>query len=67
MAKALPAEHRLRVQKLGAYPGSLGSFAGEDLSIPIITAELPGAAHRLSEDELWNRYGAMLIAAVEFP
>jgi protein MpaA len=67
MAKALPAEHRLRVQKLGAYPGSLGSFAGEDLGIPIITVELPGAAHRLSQDELWNRYGAMLIAAVEFP
>jgi hypothetical protein len=67
MAAAGPAEHRLPVKRLGAYPGSLGAFAGEDLGIPIITVELPGAASRLTEDELWTRYGPMMIAAVECP
>ncbi len=66
MAVAIDPVHRLKVGKLGALPGSLGSFAGEDLGIPIITVELGGGDHRLNADELWTRYGTMLIAAVEF-
>jgi len=31
----------LRVKKLGARPGSLGSYTGEELRIPTITVELP--------------------------
>lgn len=65
MSAAMDADHRLPVRKLGAYPGSLGSFAGEDLRIPTITVELPAAAQRLDEETLWRRYGPMLIAAVE--
>ena len=34
--------------------------------VPIITVELPAGASRMSEDELWSRYGPMLIAAIEF-
>jgi len=67
MSEAMPDSHRLPVRKLGAYAGSLGSFAGVDLGIPIITVELPGVAHRLDEAELWQRYGAMLLAAIEYP
>lgn len=67
MANATDEKDRLRINKLGAYPGSLGSFAGEDLAIPIITVEFSGAAHRLSAETLWRRYGEMLIAAVAFP
>lgn len=67
MNEAMPEQYRLPVSKLGAYPGSLGSFAGVDLGIAVITVELPGAAHQLSDDELWSRYGAMLIAAVAHP
>ncbi len=67
MSDAMSESHRLPVKKLGAYPGSLGSFAGVDLGIPIITVELPAAAHRLNETELWLRYGVMLVAAIEYP
>lgn len=67
MAAALAPEHALPVRRLGGYPGSLGSFAGEDLDIPIITVELPGTADHLNDEALWQRYGPMLIAAIAFP
>ena len=67
MSDAMPETHRLPVRKLGAYAGSLGSFAGIDLGIPTITVELPEVAHRLDETELWLRYGAMLVASIEYP
>lgn len=57
----------LPVQKLGARPGSLGSYAGLTLAIPIITLELPRNASRLSQQVLWERYGTALIAAVVYP
>ena len=62
------AEHcGLPVRKLGGRPGSLGSYAGRDRGIPIITLELPGKASRLDEDELWRRYGGALLAAIAYP
>jgi protein MpaA len=67
MADACAAPHRLPVRKLGAYPGSLGSFAGEDLGIPIITVEFPASASGLNHEELWTRYGPMLLAAITHP
>lgn len=57
----------LPVKKLGAMPGSLGSYTGETLGIPTITLELPGEASRWSEDVLWQRYGKALLAAILFP
>jgi len=57
----------LPVEKLGARPGSLGSYAGLTLGIPIITLELPRYANRLNSEFLWQRYGQMLIAAVTYP
>jgi protein MpaA len=56
----------LRVQKLGARPGSLGSYAGVDLEIPIISLELPRHAEWLSSELLWERYGATLVAAIVY-
>lgn len=53
--------------KLGPKPGSLGSYAGLTLGIPIITLELPRFADRLSSERLWQRYGPALIAAVVYP
>jgi protein MpaA len=44
-----------------ATPGSLGSYAGDDLLIPTITLELP--AHG-GEDELWETVGPALVALV---
>jgi protein MpaA len=62
------AQHcNLPVKKLGAKPGSLGSYAGLRLGIPTITLELPGRASRLNRQSLWQRYGAALVAAIVYP
>ena len=66
LAQHLAAAGPLPVRKLGGRPGSLGSYAGELLKVPIITLELPATAARMDIDELWTRYGAMLLAAIEY-
>jgi protein MpaA len=57
----------LPVKKLGARPGSLGSYTGESLGIPTITLELPPEAGKMSESVLWQKYGKALMAAVLYP
>lgn len=49
-----PPQHfgRLRLNRLGIYPGSLGNYAGMDRSIPVITLEFPMAATVPKEAEL---------------
>ncbi len=61
MAKYCP----LPVHKLGARPGSLGSYAGETLGIPIITFEMRKQDSNLSTEQLWNLYGRALLAGIE--
>jgi protein MpaA len=62
------AEHcTLPVRKLGARPGSLGSYTGEALGIPTITLELPQNASRLSNEGLWQQYGQAMVAAIVYP
>ena len=57
----------LPVKKLGAKPGSLGSYAGLELGIPIITFELLPGDTALSPEHLWQRYGKALIAVIVYP
>jgi protein MpaA len=57
----------LPVKKLGAKPGSLGSYAGITLGIPIITFEMPQADSQLDSETLWQKYGRALLAAVVYP
>jgi protein MpaA len=57
----------LPVKRIGAQPGSLGSYVGLSLKIPIITLELRGEDSRLSSQELWDKYGAALLASVTYP
>lgn len=57
----------LPVRKLGAMPGSLGSYAGLTLGIPTITFELHKHSEQLSPEELWEQYGAAIIASVLYP
>jgi len=57
----------LPVKKLGAEPGSLGSYAGLTLRIPIITFELLPSDSALSPERLWQRYGKALLAAIVYP
>jgi protein MpaA len=57
----------LPVKKLGAMPGSLGSYAGVTLGIPIVTFEMTEADSQLNSEVLWQKYGRALIAAVVYP
>lgn len=57
----------LPVKKLGARPGSLGSYAGETLGIPIITFEMLPTDSQLDSQALWQKYGKSLIAAIVYP
>jgi protein MpaA len=57
----------LPIKKLGARPGSLGSYTGEELKIPTITLELPKEAATMSAPALWERFGRALMAAIMYP
>jgi len=57
----------LPVKKVGARPGSLGSYAGVTQGIPIITFEMRESDANLDSQSLWRRYGKALLAAVVYP
>ena len=57
----------LPVKRLGARPGSLGSYAGATLGIPTITLELLAGDSKQDQENLWRRYGRALLAAVTYP
>ena len=56
----------LPLRKLGAMPGSLGSYAGEGLNIPVITLELTGKTNNINKVSLWKQYKKMLTAFILF-
>jgi len=66
LAEAMSEACGLPVRRLGGKPGSLGSWAGDVLSIPTITLELPGSATRMPEAALWTRFGPALEAAISW-
>ncbi|MCI0499424.1 MAG: DUF2817 domain-containing protein [Planctomycetales bacterium] len=57
----------LPVKKLGSRPGSLGSFAGVEQNIPIITMELAKEDSQMTDTQLWTTYGPALLAAITYP
>ena len=57
----------LPVDKLGAMPGSLGSYAGLNLLIPIVTFEMQTSDSQLTAQALWQKYGKTLLAAITYP
>lgn len=57
----------LPVKRIGGRPGSLGSYVGAELGIPIVTLELPSSATRLDDATLWQIYGTCLLAAIAYP
>ncbi|QDU71851.1 DUF2817 domain-containing protein [Mucisphaera calidilacus] len=67
LAEALAEAANLPVKKLGSRPGSLGSWLGVDQQIPTITVEFYKSDTQLSDDELWQRYGDMMLTAVTYP
>ncbi|MBL7134505.1 MAG: murein peptide amidase A [Phycisphaerae bacterium] len=64
LAAAMSRACGLPVKKLGASSGSLGSYAGVDLNIPIVTLELPQRVSRWGKAALWKHYGGAMIEAV---
>lgn len=67
LARAMGHWTDLPVKRLGSRPGSLGSYVGNTLGVPIITLELPRGAEKHSADTLWSQYGQSLLAAIRFP
>lgn len=67
LAQHMAAYTDLPAKRLGSRPGSLGSYAGEDLGIPIITYELRRGDQYLPDRLLWQKYGTALLAAVTYP
>jgi protein MpaA len=66
VAELMAGESGLPVKKLGAMPGSLGSYSSQMLSIPIITFELPQGAETLEPLVLWELYKPAIVAAIEY-
>ncbi len=66
LAKAMAGAGKLKVKRLGSRPGSLGSYAGEELGIPVITLELPGGLGHLGDAKLWRRFGPTLLRAIDW-
>ncbi len=64
LAAAVARASGLPVKKLGARPGSLGSYAGVENQIPTVTVELPQGASTLTAAQVWLRYGGAMMAAV---
>lgn len=67
IARRMAMYGNLPVKKLGARPGSLGSFVETELNIPIITMELKGSDSLLSAEELWAEYGPSVLGFVTYP
>lgn len=67
LARAVSEASGLPMKKLGARSGSLGSYAGEELDIPVITIELPGKASSMDPEEVWRHYGMMLRVVIQYP
>ncbi len=66
LAAAMAKACDLPVRRLGSQPGSLGSYAAVDLGIPTITLELRKGDESLGPDVLWKKYGAAMLAFIEF-
>ncbi|UCD27664.1 MAG: DUF2817 domain-containing protein [Planctomycetota bacterium] len=67
LAKFMADCCNLYVRRIGGQSGSLGSYAGISINIPIITVELPKSASQLNSEDLWHKYGRMLLAAITYP
>ncbi|MFG0252296.1 MAG: DUF2817 domain-containing protein [Phycisphaerales bacterium JB038] len=67
LAAAMAEKCALPVRKLGARPGSLGSYAGETLGIPTITVEMPRSDDGRTAEQLWQTYGEMLLVPLTWP
>ncbi len=67
LAGRVAATARLPMLPMRERRGSIGSYAGRDRNIPVITFELPQAAATMRPGRLWARYGRALLLSVSWP
>ena len=67
IAEAMSEYCNLPVRKLGAMPGSYGSYAGLELNIPIITFEMRKGDENKSPERIWKKYGKAVMAGLYYP
>ena len=67
LAAAMSKHCDLGIERLGGRPGSLGSYFGLTLELPVITVEIPRRISATQRELVWNKYGAMLLAGIVFP
>ncbi len=65
LAEQMAAKSPLPVRKLGARPGSMGSWIGETKKIAMITMELPGQVENRPA-QLWPSYGPSLLTSIRY-
>ncbi len=66
-AHCLAERIRLPLRRLGALAGSMGSWVGETLGLPIVTLELPRGAARPSTAASWEAYASALLDTIAWP
>lgn len=64
LAEELSAVSGIRIHKLGSRSGSLGTFLGVEMNIPVITLEISEKRAALSPERLWVLYEPFLVTFI---
>ena len=64
LAEELSSVSGIRIHKLGSRSGSLGTFLGVEMNIPVITLEISEKRAALSPDQLWVLYEPFLVTFI---
>ncbi|MFN3882382.1 MAG: M14 family zinc carboxypeptidase [Nitrincola lacisaponensis] len=67
ISRAMAQYTDLPICRLGARPGSHGSYAGVERQIPIVTFEMRPDDHHLPPGRLWTLYGRSILAGISYP
>jgi hypothetical protein len=64
LAEELSSVSGIRIHKLGSRSGSLGTFLGVEMNIPVITLEISEKRAALSPEQLWVLYEPFLVTFI---
>lgn len=64
LAEELSMVSGIRIHKLGSRSGSLGTFLGVEMNIPVITLEISEKRAALSPENLWALYEPFLVTFI---
>jgi protein MpaA len=66
IAKRISSQCSLPITKLGSRPGSLGTYAGFEKAVPMITVEFTPDDETLGADRLWEKYEKAIFAGIYY-